>query len=82
MAFRKIASKFGPGIILMMTGIGTSHTVTAPTAGGHFGYALLWCIPIDYIFKYYGFEMAFRFTNATGKSLIEAYSTTWKKWPL
>ncbi len=26
--------------------------------------------------------MAFRFTNATGKSMIEAYATAWKKWPL
>ncbi len=60
---------FGPGIILMMTGIGTSHLVTAPAAGGRFEYALLWCLPVAYIFKYYGFEMAFRFTNATGKSL-------------
>ena len=74
--------QFGPGMILMMTGIGTSHLVTAPTAGGRFGYALLWCIPVAYISKYYGFEMAFRFTNATGKSLIEAYGTAWKKWPL
>lgn len=73
---------FGPGLILMMTGIGTSHLVTAPTAGGRFGYALLWCIPVAYIFKYYGFEMAFRFTNATGRSIIEAYGTAWKKWPL
>ena len=73
---------FGPGIILMMTGIGTSHLITAPTAGGRFEYALLWCIPVAYVFKYYGFEMAFRFTNATGKSMIEAYSTAWKKWPL
>jgi Mn2+/Fe2+ NRAMP family transporter len=73
---------FGPGIILMMTGIGTSHLVTAPTAGGRFAYALLWCIPIAYVFKYYGFEMAFRFTNATGKSVIEAYGTAWRKWPL
>lgn len=73
---------FGPGIILMMTGIGTSHLVTAPTAGGRFGYALLWCIPIAYVFKYYGFEMAFRFTNATGRSIVEAYATAWKKWPL
>jgi Mn2+/Fe2+ NRAMP family transporter len=77
-----LATYFGPGIILMMTGIGTSHLITAPTAGGRFAYALLWCIPIAYIFKYYGFEMAFRFTNATGKSIIEAYSTSWKKWPL
>lgn len=73
---------FGPGIILMMTGIGTSHLVTAPTAGGRFEYTLLWCIPIAYVFKYYGFEMAFRFTNATGSSIVEAYATSWKKWPL
>jgi len=74
--------KFGPGTILMMTGIGTSHLVTAPTAGGRFQFLLLWCIPIAYVFKYYGFEMAFRFTNATGKSLIEAYATTRGKWSL
>ncbi|MFV2008109.1 MAG: Nramp family divalent metal transporter, partial [Longimicrobiales bacterium] len=67
---------------LMMTGIGTSHLITAPTAGGRFEFALLWAIPVAYIFKYYGFEMAFRFTNATGKSLIEAYATAWGKWPL
>ena len=79
---RGLLGHFGPGFILMMTGIGTSHLVTAPVAGGRFAYALLWCIPIAYVFKYYGFEMAFRFTNATGKSMIEAYSTAWKKWPL
>lgn len=77
-----LATYFGPGIILMMTGIGTSHLITAPTAGGRFAYALLWCIIIAYVFKYYGFEMAFRFTNATGKSIIEAYGTAWGKWPL
>ena len=81
-SWRGILRHLGPGLILMMTGVGTSHLVTAPTAGGRFEFALLWCIPIAYIFKYYGFEMAFRFTNATGKSLIEAYGTAWKKWPL
>ncbi len=73
---------FGPGMILMMTGIGTSHLVTAPVAGGRFEYALLWCIPVAYVFKYYGFEMAFRFTHATGRSMLDAYATAWKKWPL
>ena len=82
MSWKGMLKHFGPGLILMMTGVGTSHLITAPTAGGRFEYALLWCIPIAYIFKYYGFEMAFRFTNATGKSLIEAYGTAWKKWPL
>ncbi len=82
MDWASLVRKFGPGMILMMTGIGTSHLVTLPTAGGRFAYALLWCIPVAYISKYYGFEMAFRFTNATGKSMIEAYGTAWKKWPL
>ena len=73
---------FGPGMILMMTGIGTSHLVTAPVAGGRFAYALLWCIPVAYVFKYYGFEMAFRFTHATGRSMLDAYATAPGKWPL
>lgn len=77
-----LARKFGPGMMLMMTGIGTSHMVTAPVAGGRFGYALLWCLPIAYIFKYYGFEMAIRFTHATGRSILDAYATAWKKIPV
>ena len=46
---RGLSRYFGPGLILMMTGIGTSHLVTAPVAGGRFGYALLWCIPVAYV---------------------------------
>ncbi len=82
MRARSLLRQFGPGMILMMTGIGTSHLVTAPTAGGRFEFALLWCILAAYIFKYYGFELAFRFTNATGKSLMAAYATSWKKLPV
>jgi Mn2+/Fe2+ NRAMP family transporter len=79
---RGLLRHFGPGLILMMTGVGTSHLVTAPAAGGRFEYALLWCIPVAYIFKYYGFEMAFRFTNATGRSMLDAYTTAPGKWPV
>jgi len=77
-----LVRKFGPGLMLMMTGIGTSHLVTAPVAGGRYGYALLWCLPIAYVFKYYGFEMAIRFTHATGRSILDAYATAWKKLPV
>ena len=77
-----LVKHFGPGMILMMTGIGTSHLITAPVAGGRFAFDLLWCIPVAYIFKYYGFEMAFRFTHATGRSILDAYATAWKRWPL
>ncbi len=33
---RGLFRHFGPGMILMMTGIGTSHLLTAPAAGGRF----------------------------------------------
>ena len=82
LTLRGLTKGFGPGMILMMTGIGTSHLITAPVAGGRFEYALLWCIPIAYVFKYYGFEMAFRFTHATGRTMLDAYATAWKRWPL
>jgi Mn2+/Fe2+ NRAMP family transporter len=82
MAPGALLKQFGPGLILMMTGIGTSHLVTAPVAGGRYEFALLWCIPVAYIFKYYGFEMAFRFTHATGRSMMDAYATAWKKIPV
>ncbi len=46
---RGLLRHFGPGLILMMTGVGTSHVVAAPVAGGRFEYALLWCIPVAYL---------------------------------
>jgi Mn2+/Fe2+ NRAMP family transporter len=73
---------FGPGILLMMTGVGTSHIITIPTAAGRFGWALLWAIPVAYAFKWYGFRMAYRFTYATGKSVMDAMNTTRRKWAL
>jgi Mn2+/Fe2+ NRAMP family transporter len=71
---------FGPGLLLMMTGIGTSHLVTAPVAGGQFHFALLWAVLVSFLIKYYGFQMSFRFTNATGKSVMDAMCTTKGKW--
>ena len=44
MRLRGLLRHFGPGVILMMTGIGTSHLVIAPAAGGRFEFALLWCL--------------------------------------
>src|SRR5690554_2051037 len=73
---------FGPGLLLMMTGIGTSHLVTAPVAGGTFSFALLWSVLLAYVMKYYGFQMSFRFTNATGKSVMDAMCTTKGKWAI
>ena len=73
---------FGPGLMLAMTGIGTSHLVSAPVAGGQYSFALLWSVLAAYVMKYYGFQMSFRFTNATGKSIMDAMCTTPGKWAI
>lgn len=80
--YKSLFKHFGPGILLMMTGVGTSHIITIPTAGGRFAWALLWAIPLAYAFKWYGFRMAYRFTYATGKSIMDAMNATKRKWAL
>lgn len=66
-------SRLGPGIILAMMGIGTSHLVMVPLAGAQFGYSLLWVIIIAYISKYYVFSLSQFYTATTGETLMEAY---------
>lgn len=63
----------GPGLILAMTGIGTSHLVLAPVAGASYGFALLWLLPVAFILKWQGFELAMRYTAATGETVVDAY---------
>ncbi|MGH8794807.1 MAG: Nramp family divalent metal transporter, partial [Stackebrandtia sp.] len=38
----RIFRYLGPGLLVAMAGVGTSHLVTAPLAGAHFEFALLW----------------------------------------
>jgi Mn2+/Fe2+ NRAMP family transporter len=68
--------------MLVMSGVGTMHLTAVIGAGARFEYALLSCIPLAYLLKYYGYEMALRFTHATGKSVLEAYATAWRKLPI
>lgn len=63
----------GPGLVLAMTGIGTSHLVLAPVAGAEYGYALMWILPLAYLLKWQGFELAMRYTAATGESVVDGY---------
>ncbi|WP_017536927.1 Nramp family divalent metal transporter [Nocardiopsis halophila] len=77
----------GPGLLMAMAGIGTSHLVTAPVAGANFEYALLWVLPVAFLFKWQGFELAVRYTAATGESVIAAYARVpgprkWAVWAL
>ena len=42
----------------------------------------MWSVLMAFLIKYYGFQMSFRFTNATGMSVMDAMCTTKGKWAI
>ena len=71
----------GPGILFASTAIGVSHLVQSTRAGANYGFGFLTFIIIANLFKYPFFEFASRYSNVTGKSIIEGYKSL-GKWVL
>ena len=51
---------FGPGIVVALSWVGTGDLIDNSVAGGNYGYALLWVLPLSLLFR-------FVFVNALGK---------------
>ncbi|TQM16172.1 Nramp family divalent metal transporter [Pseudonocardia kunmingensis] len=51
---------FGPGIVVALSWVGTGDLIDNSVAGGNYGYALLWVLPLSLVFR-------FVFVNALGK---------------
>ena len=68
----------GPGILYAGAAIGASHLVQATRAGASYGFTLVWAILLINLFKYPFFEYGHRFTAATGRSLVQGYSSLGK----
>ena len=73
--YHRILKTLGPGILFASTCIGVSHLVQSTRAGAVYGFSLLLVVVLANIFKYPFFEFASRYTNATGKSIINGYFT-------
>ncbi len=63
----------GPGILYAGAAIGASHLVFSTRAGADYSFRLIWVIILINLFKYPFFEYAYRYTAATGKSLLDGY---------
>ncbi len=63
----------GPGLLFASMAIGTSHLVLSTKAGAQFGWIMVIPIILANVLKYPFFEFGIRYTNVTGKSLIEGY---------
>lgn len=71
--FDELKKTLGPGILFASTCVGVSHLVQSTRAGADYGFTLLLAILLANLFKYPFYEFASRYTNATGKSILDGY---------
>ncbi|WP_430965825.1 NRAMP family divalent metal transporter [Spongiimicrobium sp. 2-473A-2-J] len=70
---KTLLKNLGPGLLFASMAIGTSHLVLSTKAGAQYGWLMVIPIVLANILKYPFFEFGIRYTNVTGKSLIEGY---------
>jgi Mn2+/Fe2+ NRAMP family transporter len=73
LSLRGILKTLGPGILYAGAAIGASHLVQSTRAGANYSFELIWAVILINLFKYPFFEFAYRYTAATGKSMLEGY---------
>ncbi|WP_445383095.1 NRAMP family divalent metal transporter [Robiginitalea sp. IMCC43444] len=72
--FRTLLKNLGPGLLFASMAIGTSHLVLSTKAGATYGWLMIIPILLANLFKYPFFEFGIRYTNVSGRSLVEGYS--------
>ncbi|MBC2838817.1 NRAMP family divalent metal transporter [Robiginitalea sp. SC105] len=78
--FKTLLKNLGPGLLFASMAIGTSHLVLSTKAGATYGWIMAVPILLANLFKYPFFEYGIRYTNVTGRSLVEGYSRRGKGW--
>lgn len=68
-----ILKTIGPGILYAGAAIGASHLILSTRAGADYSFKLIWVILLINFFKYPFFEFSYRYTSATGKSMLDGY---------
>ena len=75
-----LLKNLGPGLLFASMAIGTSHLVLSTKAGAQYGWLMVIPIILANVLKYPFFEFGIRYTNVTGKSIIEGYQNRGKSY--
>ncbi|MFH1297087.1 MAG: Nramp family divalent metal transporter [Bacteroidota bacterium] len=73
LTLRGVFKALGPGILYAGAAIGASHLVLSTQAGANYSYNFIWAVLLINLFKYPFFEFSYRYTAATGKSMLDGY---------
>ncbi|ACK72305.1 hypothetical protein PCC7424_3929 [Gloeothece citriformis PCC 7424] len=66
---------YGLGLIWMISSVGSGSVLFTPRIGSHYGYNLLWLIPIIVFFMWVMIREVGWYTAVTGKTIVEGYNT-------
>ncbi|MET8469157.1 Nramp family divalent metal transporter [Streptomyces sp. NPDC006422] len=75
----------GPGIIVVMSWLGTGDFINASVAGSNFGYALVWTLLIGTLSRYFivSAMAKYQLCNAVGdETILDGYGRVWKGFPV
>lgn len=75
----------GPGIVVVMSWLGTGDFISASVAGANYGYALLWTLLIAVLSRYFIVSAIakYQLCNAKGdSSILEGFRRVWRGFPL
>jgi Mn2+/Fe2+ NRAMP family transporter len=75
----------GPGIVVVMSWLGTGDFISASVSGSTFGYALLWTLVIATVSRYFivSSMSKYQLCNAVGdETILDGYGRIWKGFPM
>lgn len=72
----------GPGVVYILTVIGTGDFVSNAAAGAGYAYALIWALGLTLVFRFVWVNTSAKYVLVTGESLIAGYARlgNWVLW--
>ena len=79
---RRRMTALGPGLVYVLTVMGTGDLVSNSAAGAGYGYALIWALGITLIFRFVWVNTSAKYVLVTGESLLTGYARlgNWVIW--
>ncbi len=64
---------YGPGLLWMVSSVGSGSVLFTPRVGARYQYALLWAAVIVFIFMWIMIREVGRYTVVTGETILDGY---------
>ncbi|MGJ7906484.1 Nramp family divalent metal transporter [Actinopolyspora sp. H202] len=82
--FTDYVKSLGPGIVVVVSWLGTGDFISASVAGSNFGYALIWTLLIAILSRYFIVSTMSRYQlcNSVGdETILDGYGRVWRGFP-